>query len=131
MTLGGNREEYPGPANTLRPPELVILAGVLALCAVLSKLVCGLGVLAPGISRLAVGVGMVPRGEVGLIFAGVGAGLTLGGEPLLSRSVFTAIVLVVLVTTLLAPVGLRLVLDAPASSRGLEGTSEAGGEAAQ
>ena len=48
---------------------------------------------------------MVPRGEVGLIFAGVGAGLTLGGEPIFSRSVFTAIVLVVLVTTPLAPGG--------------------------
>jgi Kef-type K+ transport system membrane component KefB len=110
--------------------SVLLLAGVLALCAVLSKLVCGLGVLTPGVSRLAVGVGMVPSGEVGLIFAGVGAGLMLGGELILSRSVFTAIVLVVLVTTLLAPVGLRLVFGAPAPSRDPEGTLEAGREAA-
>jgi Kef-type K+ transport system membrane component KefB len=90
--------------------SVLTLAGVLALCAVASKLVCGLGVVARGVSRLAVGIGMIPRGEVGLIFAGIGAGLTLGGEPMLSRSVFTAIVLVVLVTTLLAPIGLKVAL---------------------
>jgi Kef-type K+ transport system membrane component KefB len=106
--------------------SVLLLAGALTLCAVLSKLVCGLGVLTPGTSRLAVGIGMVPRGEVGLIFAGVGAGLTLGGEPVLSRSIFTAIVLVVLVTTLLAPVGLRLVLDPAAPSPDGERSAEPG-----
>jgi Kef-type K+ transport system membrane component KefB len=106
--------------------SVLSLAGVLTICAIASKLVCGLGVLARGVSRLAVGIGMIPRGEVGLIFAGIGAGLTLAGEPLLSRSVFTAIVLVVLVTTLLAPVGLRVVLGAPGSSRGRVGPPEAG-----
>jgi Kef-type K+ transport system membrane component KefB len=106
--------------------SVLTLAGVLTLCAVLSKLACGLGVLTPGVSRLAVGIGMIPRGEVGLIFAGIGAGLTLGGEPMLSRSVFTAIVLVVLVTTLVAPVGLRVVLGTPGSPRRREGISEAG-----
>jgi Kef-type K+ transport system membrane component KefB len=110
--------------------SVLTLAGVLALCAVLSKLACGLGVLTPGVSRLAVGIGMIPRGEVGLIFAGIGAGLTLGGEPMLSRSVFTAIVLVVLVTTLLAPVGLRVVLGTPGSPRRREGISEAGSTSA-
>ena len=102
------------------------LAGVLTRCAVVSKLVCGLGVLTPGISRLAVGVGMIPRGEVGLIFAGIGAGLMLGGEPILSRSVFTAIVLVVLVTTLLAPIGLKAVLGARRSRAPLGVASGAG-----
>jgi Kef-type K+ transport system membrane component KefB len=106
--------------------SVLTLAGVLALCAVASKLLCGLGVITSGVSRLAVGIGMMPRGEVGLIFAGIGAGLMLGGEPMLSRSVFTAIVLVVLVTTLLAPVGLRLVLGMRGSSRRHDRTSEAG-----
>lgn len=55
------------------------------------------------------GLGMLPRGEVGLIFAGIGAGLMLDGQPILSPGLFSAIVLVVLVTTLLAPAGLRMV----------------------
>jgi Kef-type K+ transport system membrane component KefB len=102
--------------------SVLALAGVLTLCAVVSKLVCGLGVVTRGVSRFAVGIGMIPRGEVGLIFGGIGAGLTLGGEPLLSRSVFTAIVLVVMVTTLLAPVGLRVVLGGPGAGRRQDAT---------
>jgi Kef-type K+ transport system membrane component KefB len=60
-----------------------------------------------GTNRLAVGMGMVPRGEVGLIFAGVGSSLVLDGAPIISPGVFSALVVMVLVTTLLAPVGLR------------------------
>jgi Kef-type K+ transport system membrane component KefB len=47
---------------------------------------------------------------VGLIFAGIGAALTLGGRPLLSQATFSALVLMVVVTTLLGPVGLRRTL---------------------
>jgi Kef-type K+ transport system membrane component KefB len=80
---------------------------VLVLCALAGKLACGLGVVRRGMNRLAVAFGMVPRGEVGLIFAGIGTSLTLQGAPLLSQGVFSAVVLMVLVTTLVAPVGLR------------------------
>ena len=93
------------------------LAAVLIAVAFASKLVCGLGVLIPGVNRLAVGLGMLPRGEVGLIFAGIGAGLILDGQPILSPSLFSAIVLVVLATTLLAPAGLRLVFARSRQSR--------------
>jgi Kef-type K+ transport system membrane component KefB len=78
-------------------------------CAIVSKLVCGFGALGPRVNRLAVGFGMLPRGEVGLIFAGIGASLRLDGQPILLPSLFSAIVLVVLLTTLLAPAGLRAV----------------------
>jgi hypothetical protein len=44
---------------------------------------------------------------VGLIFAGIGTTLTLSGQPLLSPSLFSAVVLMVLVTTLVTPVGLE------------------------
>jgi Kef-type K+ transport system membrane component KefB len=81
--------------------------GLLLLCALAGKLACALGVLEHGVNRLAVAIGMVPRGEVGLIFAGIGTSLTLGGQPLLSQSLFSAVVLMVLVPTLVAPVGLR------------------------
>jgi Kef-type K+ transport system membrane component KefB len=70
-------------------------------------LACALGVLERGLNRLAIAIGMVPRGEVGLIFAGIGTRLTLEGQPLLSPSLFSAVVLMVLVTTLVAPIGLR------------------------
>jgi Kef-type K+ transport system membrane component KefB len=80
---------------------------VLILCAFVGKLACALGVFGGGVSRLAVAIGMIPRGEVGLIFAGIGTTLTLADQPLLSPSLFSAIVLMVLVTTLAAPVGLR------------------------
>ena len=95
--------------RTLATGPVLGLAAVLIAVAVVSKLVCGFGVLIPGVNRLAVGLGMLPRGEVGLIFAGIGAGLMLDGQPVLSPSLFSAIVLVVLVTTLLAPAGLRVV----------------------
>jgi Kef-type K+ transport system membrane component KefB len=50
---------------------------------------------------------MIPRGEVGLIFAGIGAGLSVSGHPILSQGVYSAIVLMVLVTTVITPIGLR------------------------
>ena len=49
-------------------------------------------------SRLVIGLGMIPRGEVGLIF--VTLGRTLG---VISDSVFSALVIVVILTTLLTP----------------------------
>jgi Kef-type K+ transport system membrane component KefB len=84
---------------------------VLILCAFAGKLACAVGVLTAGVSRLAVAIGMIPRGEVGLIFAGIGTTLTLTGQPLLSPGLFSAVVLMVLVTTLVTPVGLRLVFQ--------------------
>jgi Kef-type K+ transport system membrane component KefB len=88
---------------------------VLILCAFAGKLACALGVLGGGVNRLAVALGMLPRGEVGLIFAGIGTTLTLAGQPLLSPGLFAAVVLMVLVTTLVAPVGLRWAFQRRAS----------------
>jgi len=87
------------------------LAALLTVCAVAGKLACALGVVEPGANRLAVGIGMVPRGEVGLIFAGIGAGLVVAGRPLLDAGIFSTVVLMVLVTTVVTPVGLRWVLQ--------------------
>lgn len=70
---------------------------------------CGLGVLEPGIDRLAVGVGMIPRGEVGLIFAGIGSTLLLNGHPLFSPTTFSAMVFMVMLTTLMTPPLLKAV----------------------
>lgn len=86
------------------------LGAVLVVCAVAGKLASGLGVASRDIDRMTVGIGMIPRGEVGLIFAGIGTSLTLDGKPILSSGVFSAVILMVLVTTLATPPGLRWAL---------------------
>jgi Kef-type K+ transport system membrane component KefB len=99
--------------RSLASPDILILGAVLVLCGLAGKLASALGVLERGGNRWAVGIGMVPRGEVGLIFAGIGVRLTLEGKPLLTQGIFAAIVLMVLVTTLLAPIGLRWAFARP------------------
>ena len=78
-------------------------AAALTLVAVLGKQVCSLGVLEKGCDRLAVGLGMIPRGEVGLIFAGIGATLMIQGERVVDGAVFSAVVVMVALTTLVTP----------------------------
>ncbi|MGH9903904.1 MAG: cation:proton antiporter, partial [Pyrinomonadaceae bacterium] len=96
-------------------PELLGFALVLTLAAIVSKQVCSLAVAERGLNRLAVGVGMIPRGEVGLIFAGIGATLMLPGasgapEPVIDSATFGAVVVMVIVTTLATPPALKWAL---------------------
>ncbi len=84
-------------------PAVLGFAALLTLAAVLGKQVCSLGVLERGADRLAVGLGMIPRGEVGLIFASVGATLTLAGERVVDPSVYSALVAMVALTTFMTP----------------------------
>jgi Kef-type K+ transport system membrane component KefB len=102
---------------SLVAPGTLALGGALLVCAVVGKLVTALGVLDSGVNRWAVAIGMVPRGEVGLIFAGIGAALLVDGQPLLSQGIYSALVLMILVTTLITPPGLRWTLGD--ASRGL------------
>jgi Kef-type K+ transport system membrane component KefB len=88
-------------------PGVLGLAAALTAVAIVGKQACALGVTRPGINRMAVGIGMIPRGEVGLIFASVGAGLALNGAPIVSRSTFSAVVAMVVVTTLVTPPALK------------------------
>jgi Kef-type K+ transport system membrane component KefB len=99
--------------GSIASPEMLLFAAALIVAALVGKLACGLGVVTRGVQRLAVGIGMAPRGEVGLIFAGLGTALTLDGQPVLSPAVFSAVVLMVLITTLIAPIGLRWVFTRP------------------
>lgn len=78
-------------------------AAVLTLAAVLSKQACALGVLDRGADRLTIGLGMIPRGEVGLIFAGIGSTLTVAGQRVIDDAVFSAAVAMVALTTLVTP----------------------------
>jgi len=100
---------------------------VLVLLAILTKVLgCGLGARLGGLGwmdALRLGVGMTSRGEVGLIVASVGIGLQA-----LPASAFAAVVLMVVVTTLITPVALRLLYPrtaaATAVSSEAEGTPE-------
>jgi Kef-type K+ transport system membrane component KefB len=88
---------------TFADPSVLGLAGCLTLAAIVGKQLCSLGVLDRTVRRLPVGIGMIPRGEVGLIFANIGLGLHIGGEPIVPPAVFTAVVIMVMVTTLVTP----------------------------
>jgi Kef-type K+ transport system membrane component KefB len=85
--------------------NLGTLGFVAALIAValVSKQACSLGVLEKGTDRWAVGFGMMPRGEVGLIFASIGAGLVIGAERVVDPVIYSAVVAMVAVTTLVTP----------------------------
>jgi Na+:H+ antiporter len=95
---------------------LLGFAFVLTLAAIIGKQVCGLAVLQRGIDRLAIGIGMIPRGEVGLIFAGIGASLMLPNvagrpEPVIGPATFGAVVIMVIITTLVTPPALKWALS--------------------
>ena len=97
-------------------PQLLGFAAVLTLVAIVGKQVCSLGVLERGTNRLAVGLGMIPRGEVGLIFAGIGATLLLPNaagvnEPVIGPSTFGVVVIMVIITTLVTPPALKWSLE--------------------
>ncbi|MCA9034130.1 MAG: cation:proton antiporter [Planctomycetaceae bacterium] len=81
-----------------------LLATGLTVVAILGKLACYCGVTEKGLNRLAVGLGMIPRGEVGLIFAAEGKRLfTATGERVINDSTFSAIVVMVMITTMVTP----------------------------
>jgi Kef-type K+ transport system membrane component KefB len=75
-------------------PELLGLAGALTVAAIAGKLACSLGAFGGELDRLTVGLGMIPRGEVGLIFANIGLGLTVAGAPIVDASLYSAVVVV-------------------------------------
>ncbi len=102
--------------------ELLGFATALTLAAILGKQVCSLAVLERQVNRLAVGIGMAPRGEVGLIFAGIGATLMFPNaagesEPVINTATFGVVVLMVIATTLLTPPALKWALQGSKRSR--------------
>jgi Kef-type K+ transport system membrane component KefB len=83
-------------------PGVMGFALALTGAAMIGKWACGL-VVPPGVSRVTVAVGMMPRGEVGLIFAGIGASLMIQGHPVVSTETYAAAVLMVVLTTMATP----------------------------
>ena len=86
-------------------PDVLAMAAVLTVVAIIGKLVSGLGIGRLAADRALVGIGMIPRGEVGLIFASIG--LTKG---ILDDDLYGAILLMVLVTTVITPPLIRIKL---------------------
>ncbi len=85
--------------------NVIGLAVGLTVAAIVSKQVCGLAVVEKGLDRVSIGIGMIPRGEVGLIFAGIGKALNI-----VDGALYSAIVLMVILTTLATPPALKLTL---------------------
>jgi Kef-type K+ transport system membrane component KefB len=107
--------------NPLEPANRagLIIASFLVIVAVIGKVVTGFVVFGqPDINRLAIGIGMVPRGEVGLVFAGVGS-----ASGVLSESLDAAIIVMVILTTFMAPPLLRVVFRQDATAV-VEGDSQ-------
>lgn len=88
----------------LSPYSLLLLLAMILL-AFIGKLAAGLVVSGTWRQKLIVGSAMVPRGEVGLVFAEVGRQLDI-----IPAKVFTELVLVIAITTLLGPLLLRRLL---------------------
>lgn len=89
--------------GALNDGSILLLAGALTAVAIIGKQACALVAFGPGVNKLAVGLGMIPRGEVGLIFAAVGAGLTLDGTPVVDEATYAAVVVMVMITTMVTP----------------------------
>jgi Kef-type K+ transport system membrane component KefB len=96
---------------------LLGLAAVLTAAAVAGKQLCSLGVLEKGLDRLTVGIGMIPRGEVGLIFANIGVTLVVAGERVVDEGTFSAVVVMVVVTTVVTPPALKWSLGRSSARR--------------
>lgn len=88
------------PANR----EGLVIAIFLLAVAILGKVVTGWTTFGQAqLNKLAIGIGMVPRGEVGLVFAGIGS-----ASGVLSKPLEAAIIIMVIATTFLAPPFLRI-----------------------
>jgi Kef-type K+ transport system membrane component KefB len=92
--------------RSLAAPGALGLTAALIAAAILGKLICALAVRGP-IDRIAVGIGMIPRGEIQLLFA----------SALANPAIFSAIVAVVMVTALVAPAALKWRLGPRLDSR--------------
>lgn len=85
--------------------QVLLLAGVFTACAVVGKLASGVAARG-GVDQLVVGVGMIPRGEVGLVFLATGRGLGV-----IEDEMFACLMLVVFLTTVGTPPALRWALQ--------------------
>lgn len=96
--------------RTLNPFDVesrgfLVIGILLTAVAILGKALAGYAALGKDIRRAVVGVGMIPRGEVGLIFATIGR-----SSGLLSGGLYSSVAMMVMVTTFVTPPLLRMML---------------------
>ena len=86
--------------DAFHDPRLVALSAVIVVAAILSKLIgCGLGAYRMGkVDMLRIGVGMVPRGEVGMVVAQIGM-----AAGIIEKPIYSVVVLMAILTTVVAP----------------------------
>ena len=97
--------------SALMRPEILGLAAALTVAAILGKQACALGALGTKLDWLSIGIGMIPRGEVGLIFANIGLTLLVRGERIIDTATYSAVVIMVMFTTLITPPALKWSLN--------------------
>jgi Kef-type K+ transport system membrane component KefB len=93
--------------RSMADARVIGLAALLTVAAIVGKQACSLGAIGGGLDRLSVGIGMIPRGEVGLIFANLGLHLTLRGERIIDEGIFSALVMMIIGTTVITPPALK------------------------
>ena len=94
----------------------LVIAAFLIVVAIIGKIITGWAIVGKEkINRLAIGIGMIPRGEVGLVFAGIGAASGVLDKPLQA-----AIIIMVILTTFVAPPLLRFAFKGEESSEETE-----------
>jgi len=98
--------------RTFGDPQVLLVGGALIVVAIVGKVAAGYAPVWFKGRKLVIGVGMVPRGEVGLIFAQMG--LTTG---VLTSGLFSALTLMVMVTTFMAPPLLKLLFPPRVGAR--------------
>lgn len=110
--------------DVFRSSSVIVLCVLVTLVAVATKLLgCGLGAINLGLKRAAqVGMGMVPRGEVGIIVAQIGLSLAVIGPELYGVVLFMAVA-----TTLIAPPFLKLLYAGEPAAEAEIGPADAGG----
>lgn len=110
--------------DVFRSSSVLLLCLLVTLVAVVTKLLgCALGAINLGFKRAAqVGMGMVPRGEVGIIVAQIGLSLAVIGPELYGVVLFMAVA-----TTLIAPPFLKLLYAGEPASKAEIGPGDAGG----
>jgi len=107
--------------GAMAKPSVLGLAAAMCALAIAGKLLAAVGAFGTRADKVLIGIGMVPRGEVGLIFASIG--LTTG---VLNTDQYGALLIVVLVTTIITPPLLRLRLGRTGSA--VDGTDSSHGD---
>lgn len=108
--------------EAMAKPSVIGLAAVLSVVAVIGKLVAAAGAIGTRADKLLIGLGMIPRGEVGLIFASIGL-----SNGVLDGDQYGALLMVVLLTTVVTPPLLRLRLGRTTAAPDLVVTEEPAG----